>query len=301
MAGQPTVHYVKRDEEVDVEELSARIAAIKAELDAMRPLSPSLLASIRKPYDLELTYSSNAIEGNTLTLRETKEVIEHGITISGKPLKDHLEAQDHHHALEYMYELAGGDEPIGERTVRELHSLVVKRSQYDIAGRYSPAPRVVSGSSTIFPHPLKVPELMQEFGSGLAQLPPTPEAAFEAHFRLVSIHPFADGNGRTARLLMNLLLVRDGYRPVAVRPEDRSEYLDSLEIASNRGDISRFQSLMHRRLAETMTDYVRVVRETHENQRALGESEEREEPSPFDPGLSAAQIAMFRDSKGQGR
>ena len=301
MAARSTPHYIEREVEVEVEELSERIADLKAELDAMRPLTPSLLASIRKPYDLELTYSSNAIEGNTLTLRETKEVIEHGITVSGKPLKDHLEAQDHHHALEYMYELAGRDEPIGERIVRELHSLVVKSSQSDIAGRYSPAPRVVSGSSTIFPHPLKVPELMQEFGSSLAQLPPTPEAAFEAHFRLVNIHPFADGNGRTARLLMNLLLVRDGYRPVAVRPEDRSEYLDSLEIALNRGDMSRFQMLMHRRLAETMTDYVRVVRETHENQRSLEESQQREEARASRPDLSAAEIAMFRQSKSQGR
>ena len=252
-----------------MEELSDRIANLKAELDAMRPLNQSLTAAIRQPYDLELTYTSNAIEGNTLTLRETKEVIEHGITVRGKPLKDHLEAQDHHHALEYMYELAGGNEAITERTIKELHSLVVKRSQADIAGLYSPAPRLISGSATTFPSPLKVPELMEEFGRELANWPATPNASFEAHFRLVRIHPFADGNGRTARLLMNLLLVRAGYRPIAVRPVDRSEYLDALETASNQDDIGPFQALMHRRLADTMAQYVQVIRETHENQRTL--------------------------------
>jgi Fic family protein len=153
-----------------MEELVRRIAELKAELDAMRPLSASLLAAIAAPYDYELTYTSNAIEGNTLTLRETREVIEHGVTIGGKPLEDHLEAQDHHHALEYMYELAGSAETIGERTIRELHTLVVQRSQRDIAGRYSPLPRRVRGSATVFPNPLKVPELMEEFGRELATL-----------------------------------------------------------------------------------------------------------------------------------
>ncbi|WP_344698824.1 Fic family protein [Sphingomonas limnosediminicola] len=110
---------------------------------------------------------------------------------------------------------------------------------------------------------------MQEFGHNLSHSPTTIDAAFDAHFRLVGIHPFADGNGRTARLLMNLLLVRDGYRPVAVRPEDRSEYLDALETASNQGDLRPFQLLMHRRLAETLAQYVQVLRETHENQQGL--------------------------------
>jgi Fic family protein len=145
----------------------------------------------------------------------------------------------------------------------------VKRSQMDIAGRYSPAPRIVAGASTVFPHPLKVPELMEEFGREISKVSPTPSAAFEAHFRLTNIHPFADGNGRTARLLMNLILVRGGYRPVAVRPVDRSEYLDALESASNKGNLQPFQTLMHKRLADTMSDYVSLLRETHENQAAL--------------------------------
>jgi Fic family protein len=287
--------------EIEMEELSDRIANLKAELDAMGPLNQSLMAAIRQPYDLELTYTSNAIEGNTLTLRETKEVIEHGITVRGKPLKDHLEAQDHHHAIEYMYELAGGNEAITERTIKELHSLVVKRSQAEIAGLYSPAPRLVSGSATIFPSPLKVPELMEEFGCELANWPATPNASFEAHFQLVRIHPFVDGNGRTARLLMNLLLIRGGYRPIAVRPEDRSEYLDALETASNKDDISPLQALMHRRLADTMAQYVQVLRETHENQRVLKRGRGTGELDLGDESLTPAQMADFQGRKDRGR
>lgn len=273
-----------------IEELLQSIAASKAELDHVRPLSPSLLAAIRRPYDVELTYTSNAIEGNTLTLRETKEVIEHGVTVAGKSLKDHLEAQDHHYALEYLYDLAGRDEPILERTVRELHSLVVKRSQSDIAGRYSPNPHAVQGSATVFPSPLKVPELMEAFGRDLRTTGLSPREAFDAHFRLTAIHPFADGNGRTARLLMNLILVRGGHRPVAVRTQDRGEYLDALETASVKGDHSPFQKLMHRHLADTMSAYVGVLKETHANQTALDEQK----------GLTPAELAYLQ-RRGRGR
>lgn len=254
-----------------VDDLARQIEDFKVKLSAMRPLSPSLLAALQRPLDIEITHTSNAIEGNTLTLRETNEVIEHGITISGKPLKDHLEAQDHHFALEYMYELASQSEPINERTVRELHTLVMKRSGPDIAGRYSPAARFISGSNTVFPHPLQTPELMREFGRELQAYEPTPANAFHAHYSLTRIHPFADGNGRTARLLMNLVLVRGGYRPIAVRPEDRSSYLAALETASNDENLAPFEALMFERLRDTMNAYVALIGETLKNEKALSE------------------------------
>src|ERR1700745_2511393 len=110
----------------------ARIAAKKTELDRLRPLSAAALAQLRKSYDVELTYTSNAIEGNTLTLRETAEVIEHGITVGGKTLRDHLEAVDHYDALQWMHALADQGTPIGESVVRELHRRIVARSQPEI-------------------------------------------------------------------------------------------------------------------------------------------------------------------------
>ncbi len=233
----------------------------KAELDRLRPLSAAALAQLQKHYDIDLTYTSNAIEGNTLTLRETAEVIEHGITVGGKSLRDHLEAVDHYDALLWMREQAATTARIDDDVVRELHRRIVARSQPAIAGIYSRLPRRIAGSSVVFPNPAKIPELMKAFGAWLVATPVAPTAAFEAHFRLTAIHPFADGNGRTARLLMNLLLIRGGYPPIAVRPEDRKIYLDGLEHASLAEDLRPFQTFMHERLDATLGEYLNTLRE----------------------------------------
>lgn len=251
-----------------LEELIARIGQRKAELDRLRPLAASALAQLQKHYDVDLTFTSNAIEGNALTLRETAEVIEHGITVGGKQLRDHLEAVDHYEALIWMRELAAATTAVDEAVVCELHRRIVARSQPDIAGIYSRNPRRILGSPVVFPNPAKIPQLMEEFGAWLKTTPANPESAFEAHYRLVSIHPFSDGNGRAARLLMNLLLIRGGYPPVAVRPEDRKAYLDSLERASLAQDLIPYRVLMHQRLDATLDEYLNALRE------ALPESEQ---------------------------
>ncbi len=126
---------------------------------------------------------------------------------------------------------------------------------------YSRNPRRIAGSPVIFPNPVKIPGLMSEFGAWLAQAAPTTVTIFDAHYRLTAIHPFGDGNGRTARLLMNLMLIRGGYPPVAVRPEDRAAYLDALERASLDSDLQPFQTLMHIRLAETLSEYVSAIQQ----------------------------------------
>ena len=239
-----------------MDRLLAGIAAKKAELDALRPFSRDALRSLQKSYDVDLTYTSNAIEGNTLTLRETAEVIEHGITVGGKSLREHLEAVDHYEAVLWMRELAGSETAVGEPTVRELHRRIVMRSQPEIGGAYSTLPRRIAGSPVIFPNPAKIPALMKEFGEWLQGAEANSENAFDAHFRLVAIHPFGDGNGRTARLLMNLLLIRAGYPPVAVRPEDRKAYLDALEKASTRNEMDAFLILMLERLDATLDEYL---------------------------------------------
>ena len=224
--------------------LEALILAIeekKAQLDQLRPLSRLSLAQLRKHYDVELTYTSNAIEGNTLTLRETAEVIEHGITVGGKPLRDHLEAVDHYDAVLWMRELAATATPMDEATVCELHRRIVLRSQPEIAGVYSRLPRRIAGSPVVFPNPARIPELMDRFGTWLRAAPGEPAAAFEGHFKLTAIHPFADGNGRAARLLMNAMLLRGGYPPLAVRPADRNIYLDPLERGSLAEDCGPFR------------------------------------------------------------
>ena len=242
-----------------MDSLLASIQIKKAQLDQLRPVSGAALRQLQKYYDVELTYTSNAIDGNTLTLRETAEVIEHGITVGGKTLKDHLEAVDHYEAVLWMRDLAAQAVPVGEAVVRELHRRIVARSEPGIAGVYSPHPRRIAGSPVIFPNPLKIPDLIQAFGAWLEQAPLTPAAAFDAHFRLTAIHPFSDGNGRTARLLMNLQLIRGGYVPMAVRPEDRKRYLDALERGSLAEDLQPFQILMHERLDATLGEYVSAL------------------------------------------
>lgn len=237
------------------------IAERKQRLDALRPLAAGAIAELQKYYDVELTYTSNAIEGNTLTHRETAEVIEHGITVGGKPLKDHLEALDHYDAVRWMRTLASSDTRLDEGTVRSLHARIVARSRPDIAGVYSSHPRRIAGSAAIFPNPAKVPELMRQFGVELAEADSTPGTAFDLHYKLTAIHPFSDGNGRTSRLLMNLMLIRAGYPPVAVRPEDRKTYLEALEHGSVQGDLAPFQKFMLERLDSTLGEYLSALSE----------------------------------------
>lgn len=244
--------------EQNMDGLRARIAARKGELDRLRLQLGGRLGNFEHVQDLELTYTSNAIEGNTLTAAETALVIEQGITIGGKPLADHLEAIDHHDAIRYVRALARGGTRLTEADVRQLHHLVVQRSQPGIAGRYADQGRFVltdSGRHS-FPAPVEVPVLMGDFAAWLGGAPDTPETAFAAHLRLVAIHPFNDGNGRTARLLMNLVLLRAGYPPVAVRPQDRPAYMRALEDAqAGRGALG-FERLLYRRLDETLKEYL---------------------------------------------
>jgi Fic family protein len=244
-------------------ELLNSIAAKKKRLDELRPLSPKALANLEHYYDIELTYTSNAIEGNTLSPVETTLVIEKGVTISGKPLKDHLEALDHYDAIRYVRELARQGTPLTESDVRNLHKLVMQRSAPEIAGQYADLPRYVRTETGrhSFPSPAEVPALMGDFAGWLRTAPNTPDTAFAAHRRLVDIHPFNDGNGRTARLLMNLALIRGGYPPVAVRPEDRLEYIRSLQQEQAGQGPEGFNALLYRRLDATLGEYLSAWQE----------------------------------------
>ena len=176
-------------------------------------------------------------------------------------MRDHLEAVDHYNAVLWMRELAATNTRVDETIVRELHRRIVFRSQPEIGGIYSTLLRGITGSPVIFPNPVKIPQLMKQYAEWLAKAQPAPATSFDAHYRLVAIHPFADGNGRTARLLMNLLLLREGYPPVAVRPEDRKAYFDTLEQASLRDDLNPFQTFMHRRLDAILGEYLSALQE----------------------------------------
>ncbi len=237
------------------------IAEKKNQLDLLRPLSRDALNNLEHYYDIEITYASNAIEGNTLSPVETTLVIEQGVTISGKPLKDHLEALDHYDAIRYVRELARAKKRLMESDVRNLHRLVVQRSRPDIAGRYADLARYVRTETGRyeFPSPAEIPALMGDFAQWLTAAPDTPETAFIAHRRLVDIHPFNDGNGRTARLLMNLILIRGGYPPIAVRPEDRAAYIRALQQSQAGQGSESFNNLLYERLDATLEEFLSAL------------------------------------------
>lgn len=233
-------------------------------LSTLRKIVPAdALENLERAQRIDITFTTNALEGNTLTAGETALVLEKGLTIGGKPLKDHLEATDHAHALDWVNEIASSHRsaPVTENDIRAMHALIVAQSNQPIAGRYADRARFVNGSRGVhaFPSPIEIPALMRAFAEWLRSAPNEPEVAFEAHRRLVAIHPFNDGNGRTARLLMNLVLLRGGYPAIAIRPEDRPAYIAALEDIDDPQGIAAFDELMFWRLGQTLDLYLKAV------------------------------------------
>lgn len=224
-----------------------KLTAKKEELDKYRPLPRELVQNLEDWLDVELTYTSNAIEGNTLSRMETALIIEKGITVEGKSLREHLEAVNHKEALVYIRELAKkGQRYIQEKEILFLHSLILKGINDRWAGRYRQVPVRIAGSNVILPNYAKVPSLMENFMEWLLSIAgehPVKIAA-DAHFKLVSIHPWVDGNGRTARLLMNLILLQHGFPPAIIKKEERKRYLTSIEEAQLGGSLEKFYDLI---------------------------------------------------------
>jgi len=208
---------------------------LKARLDAARPLPRDTLASLREHLALEWTYHSNAIEGNTLTLRETQVVLE-GITVGGKTLKEHLEAINHRDAIARVEHLVSQQEALSEQAILELHGLILKGIDPPQAGRYRQQNVVITGASTRPPHFLKVRDellALLEWHAGSdarAMHPIAREAAMHARFE--QIHPFTDGNGRTGRLLLNLELMKLGWPPAIIGQQERQNYYQALDTAA---------------------------------------------------------------------
>lgn len=230
----------------ELDHLLAQIDDLKTRLDAARPLTS---AQLQQALDIEYTYESNRIEGNTLTLRETDLVVNKGLTVGGKPMREHLEAINHYEAILYIRELAAKGATLDEREVRNIHALVLHGIDRDNAGRYRSLPVMIAGSRHVPPQPWAVPKLMEDYGlwltgDSLTQHPVV--RAAEAHERLVTIHPFIDGNGRTARLVMNLILLSGGMT-IANIPGDtdsRRAYYDALEKANLEADKTDFITLI---------------------------------------------------------
>jgi Fic family protein len=212
----------------------AKIDALAAQWKASKPLNATQLRKMREFFDTEYTFESNRIEGNTLSLAETHMVIKEGLTISGKSMAEHLEAINHADAIAFLYELTGKQTQINKRNLLELHTLILKGIDRENAGKYRTVPVRIGGSAHIPPEPYLLDKLMEDYFLHFRQqanhLHPVILAA-EVHERLVSIHPFIDGNGRTARLAMNLVLLNSGYTIANLKGDNtsRKAYYHALE------------------------------------------------------------------------
>src|SRR3989338_4816059 len=237
----------------------------KQQLDLAGPLPPELIKNLDEWYKVELTYTSNAIEGNTLSRAETALVIEKGITVEGKTIKEHLEAINHARSFEFIKSLtAKKREKLTESDILDIHRIILSKIDEANAGRYRSVPVRIAGSNVIMPNPLKVTELMNKFIvfiNSVKEIHPVTMAS-KAHYKLVSIHPFVDGNGRTARLLMNLLLMQQGYPPAVIRKEDRQRYINSIEKAQLGGSLDDFFTLMEKAVERSLDIYLEGAKGT---------------------------------------
>ncbi len=240
--------------------LLKEIDELQKEINAFRPLPPETLKQLRAYYRVGLTYTSNALEGNSLTETETKVILEDGITIGGKPIKDYYEAVGHGEAYDYMTSLATFKD-FSEDVIKMLHKFFYHRINEVEAGRYRRNKVFISGSKYTFPSPDQVQNLMKGFITkikGVAKKSHPVEYAAIAHKELVFIHPFIDGNGRVSRLLMNLILLQTGYCLAIIPPILRRDYINALEKAHT--DDKEFQRFIARTVRETQNDYLRLLR-----------------------------------------
>lgn len=236
-----------------------RLTEKKQKLDGFRPLPSAIVTNLTEWFKVELTYTSNAIEGNTLTRKETALVVEEGLTVRGKTLKEHLEAINHADAMDFIQGLVGKKrKDITQRDVLDIHALILKKIEDENAGRYRNVAVRIRGADVILPNPLKIPELMDGFFAWLhgENTDHPVKIAADAHIKLVSIHPFADGNGRTARLLLNLLLMQKGYPPALVRKEDRDIYIDSIEKVQLSNNFDDYYKVMYRAIDRSLDIYL---------------------------------------------
>ncbi|MBL7720233.1 MAG: Fic family protein [Flavipsychrobacter sp.] len=238
------------------------ISSLKEELNQFRSLDN---AKIQEALAIEYTYESNRIEGNTLTLQETQLVIEKGLTISGKPLREHLEAINHKEAIDYIKELADSKSRLAEYDLKQIHAIVLKSIDKQNAGCYRNVPVMISGSTYVPPQPYLLSKLMEDYfifyNENVDVIHPVVLAA-EMHERLVTIHPFIDGNGRTSRLIMNLILLQHGYPIANIKgdAESRKRYYSSLEKAQMQNDKSDFIQLIAEVARESLEKYLSILR-----------------------------------------
>lgn len=256
-----------------LDQFLSRIAEKKQQLDALRPIPEIALANIKQAFSVEWTYNSNSIEGNTLTLQETKMVIEEGFTIKGKSLREHFEAVNHQDAISFVESLVHPNYELNSVDILSIHELVLQKIEKEFAGRYRTSGVRISGANFVPPNALKVDkyieDLIQWVTKDSTDLSPIIRSAI-FHHRFVWIHPFFDGNGRTVRLLFNLLLMKEGYPPAIILRNDRKKYYDALNKA-NTGDYSKILLLTLQALERSLDIYLSSFTNTYDNYKPISQ------------------------------
>lgn len=241
------------------DDLLAEIDALLAEIQSKRPLNEGELQELRKSLKVDFTYNSNAIEGNTLTRGETKIVLEEGLTIDGKPLREIHETVNHNAIFDWLFTLIDAKEDLSEQLILQLHQFVLKNIDDENAGRYRQIQVSISGEESLPPSADEVPELMADLIQWYQQEKDTMHPALFAavlHEKFVDIHPFIDGNGRTVRILINIHLMQRGYPLVIIPVSRRADYLKSLHSSASEGSFTQFFLEVVR---ENLKDYRRMV------------------------------------------
>ena len=240
-------------------ELLEKISKNKKVLDSKRPLSQGEIKAVRKWFDVSYTYHTNAIEGNTLTLGETRMILEDGLTVGGKQVKEILEVKSHQQALNLLFEIVKNKKDFSEEVICALHQKLLLGIDDENAGRYRKIQVYITGSEELPPPAKKVPELMREFikwSDDYKNKINNLELAILVHYKFVKIHPFIDGNGRIARLLLNLILLKNSYPPVIIPVIKRQEYIKSIQ----KGE-EDFMVLMLEIINSNLEDYLRMIEE----------------------------------------
>ena len=231
-------------------------------LDQSRPLPPASVKSLVDDFRLRFTHETTAIEGNTLTLRETQAVLEEGITVHGKSLREHLEVINANESLDFLESAIKTNEPVTERLMMRFYEILIKGILNEEAGMYRRIPVYIKGAKHVPPNWIKIPKLMQEFETWLRDsndLHPIVLAA-KAHIRLARIHPFVDGNGRTCRLLVNYILMQHGYPPALFSSDKRDEYMKALDEVED-GNEDEFIQVTSQAVEWTLDRYLRLLEE----------------------------------------
>jgi Fic family protein len=253
-------------------DLLKSIEGKKRELDQFRPFPAEVVRKLNEQFTLEWTYNSNAIEGNTLNWRETDLVINKGITIGNKTLKEHFEAINHKAGIEYLYEFVGKKKKFCEETILQVHKIILKNIDEVEAGSYRNNNVMIIGAIHLPPSAVKLPRLMNEFVEwyyGNESSMPVPEFAARVHHKLVWIHPFIDGNGRTARLVMNLILLQKGYPPAVILNVDRKKYYKFLKEADSNND-TNYLNFIGRSIERSLLIYLNVLKSGNDRNDKYG-------------------------------